>query len=334
MRLHLNENTAGCSPAVLEALRRVGREDAGLYPDIEPATRAVATYYGVDPASLLLTNGLDEGILATLAAVFRGRGGGVPEALGVRPAFDMYDILATGLGGRWITVPMPRDFSLPVDELLASVSPDTRVAIVTNPHNPSGAVTPRETLVDLARRLAPLPLFVDEAYAEFSDQSLLDPATLEALPNLIVGRTFSKAYGLAGLRCGALVASPATLEPIRPIVPPYNVNAFAVAALPAAVTDTEYRDWYVAQVKQSRRVLGAACERLGLRTWPSATNFLLVHVGASAPSIVAALAARGVLVRDRSREEGCEGCIRVTAGLTADTERAVAALEEALCDAR
>jgi histidinol-phosphate aminotransferase len=206
--------------------------------------------------------------------------------------------------------------------------------IVTNPHNPSGRLTSRGTIAGLAQRIAPVPLFVDEAYAEFSGESLLDPPSLAALPNLIIGRTFSKAYGLAGLRCGALVASPALLEPLRPIVPPFNLNVFAAAALPAAIADVEYRDWYVGQANESRRLLGAACDRLGLQTWPSATNFLLVRVGPSAASVVASLAARGILVRDRSREPGCEGCVRITTGLVADTERLAAALEEAVCGAR
>jgi len=121
---------------------------------------------------------------------------------------------------------------------------------------------------------------------------------------------------------------------MRRIVPPYSLNAWAAAALPAAVADTAYRDWYVEQAAESRRRLTAMCARLGLRTWPSAGNFILVRVGAHAPQVVAALAARGIKVRDRSTEAGCEGCVRVTAGLVDETDRVIPAFEEVICAVR
>ena len=334
MRLHLNENTAGCSPAVLDVLTRLGRGDAGIYPDYDEARRAVAAALGVPVARVLLTNGLDEGILAATAAAFRDRRGGVPEGLGVAPAFDMYETLVTGLGGRMRTVPMDDTFRLPVQPLLDAVTADTRIVFVTNPHNPSGALVPAADILALARALAPIPLFVDEAYADFADQSVLAERHLSELPNLVVGRTFSKAYGLAGLRAGALVAHEDTLAPMRRIVPPYSLNAWVTAVLPAAVADRRYRDWYVAQAAESRRVLAEACARLGLRTWKSDANFVLVRVGARAPEVVAALAARGIRVRDRSQETGCEGCIRITTGLVDETRRLIPALEEVVCAAR
>jgi histidinol-phosphate aminotransferase len=175
---------------------------------------------------------------------------------------------------------------------------------------------------------------VDEAYIDFGGETVVGERLLAETPNLIAGRTFSKAYGLAGLRAGALIARPDTLEPMRRIVPPYSLNAWAAAALPAAVADTAYRDWYAGESAESRRRLGAMCERLGLRTWPSRGNFVLVRVGDRARDVVAMLAARGIRVRDRSTEAGCEGCIRITAGLVADTDRLVPAFEEALCAVR
>jgi histidinol-phosphate aminotransferase len=334
MRLHLNENTAGCSPAVAAILARLGRSDAGIYPDYGDAQRAVAGALGVPVTRVLLTNGMDEGILAAIAAAFRDRTGGVPEGLGVRPAFDMYETLVGAFGGRMVTVPMDESFRLPADALQRAVTADTRIVFVTNPHNPSGALVPREEILKLARTIAPVPLFVDEAYADFADESVLVERSVTELPNVIVGRTFSKAYGLAGLRAGALVAHEDTLAPMRRIVPPYSLNAWVTAVLPAAVADRAYRDWYVAQSAESRRLLADACARLGLRAWPSDANFVLVHVGAGASAVVAALATRGIRVRDRSHEPGCEGCIRITAGVVDETRRLIPALEEAVCAAR
>jgi histidinol-phosphate aminotransferase len=334
MRLHLNENTAGCSPAVMDVLARLGRHDAGIYPDYDEARRAVAEWLRVGPDNVLLTNGLDEGILAATGAAFRDRSGGVPEGLGVTPAFDMYETLVSAFGGRMVTVPMGEAFAFPEDHLRAATGAATRIVFVTNPHNPSGVPVERAALLALAGAIAPVLLFVDEAYIDFGGETLVEARLLAATPNLIVGRTFSKAYGLAGLRAGALVGCPGTLDPIRRIVPPYSLNAWAAAALPAAVADVAYREWYVAQAAESRRRLTDACARLGLRTWPSSGNFILVRVGARASDVVSALAASGIKVRDRSTEEGCEGCIRITAGVVDETDRVVPVFEEAVCAVR
>jgi len=333
MRLHLNENTAGCSPAVLEAIRRLGRCEAAFYPDYDTAYDAVGRYFGVPVDHLLLTNGLDEGILAAAAAACRDHSVGVPEAVGVVPAFDEYDICTTAVGGRMVTVPLPADLDLSAEDLRAALTSRTRIVFLSNPHNPSGRSIPLETLRGLARDVTPAILFVDEAYADFSGDTLIHPDTFERFPNVVVGRTFSKAYGLAGLRVGTLVGSPLTLEPMRRVVPPYSVNAWAAAALPVALEDRDYRDWYLEQAAASRALLTHACGRLGLHTWPSAANFLLVRVG-NAPAVVRDLAVRGVRVRDRSAEPGCAGCIRITAGIVEDTKRAIAALEELLCAAQ
>ena len=334
MRLHLNENTAGCSPAVMKALRALDRSAAGFYPEYDAARDAVAGYLGVPADHILLTNGLDEGILAVAIAAVRDRTGGVPDFVTVSPAFDMYEIYANALGARLVAVPLGGDLTLSAGAVRAALTPQTRLVIVTNPHNPSGTLVGAEGLLALARDVQPALLLVDEAYAEFAGESLINRDTFAALPNLVVGRTFSKAFGLAGLRAGAVVGHPATIDPMRQVVSPFNLNAWAAAAIPAAIADRDYREWYVAQAAASRSLLAEACARLGLQTWPSAANFLLVRVGDRAREIVAGLAARDVLVRDRSRDPGCEGCIRITAGLVDDTRRAIAALEEVVCAAR
>jgi len=334
MRLHLNENTAGCSPAVLERLRALGRQDAGFYPDYGTARSAVAGCFGVPDDHVLLTNGLDEGILAAVGASFRDRSGGAPETVGVAPAFDMYEVCTTALGGRMVLVPLDRQFRFDPAAVQAAVTSATRIVFVANPHNPSGVPCGLDGLRALARAIAPALLFVDEAYADFSGESLIETETFARLPNLLVGRTFSKAYGIAGLRAGAVIGAPASLAPLARVVPPYSLNAWAAAALPVAIADRAYRAWYLEQSAASRALLQQACERLALETWPSTANFLLVRVGERTAEIVKALAARGVIVRDRSRESGCEQCIRITAGLVDDTTRAIDALEEVLCAVR
>jgi histidinol-phosphate aminotransferase len=333
MRLHLNENTAGCSPAVLDAILRLGRREAAFYPDYDTAYEAVSRFFGVPVDHLLLTNGLDEGILAAAVAACRDHSMGLPEAVGVVPAFDEYEICTTAAGGRMVTVPLGDDLDLSDGDLLSVLTARTRIVFLSNPHNPSGRAIALDTLRDLAREVTPAILFVDEAYADFSGETLIHPDTFERFSNVVVGRTFSKAYGLAGLRVGVLVGSPLTLAPMRRVVPPYSVNAWAAAALPVAIEDRDYRDWYLGEAAASRALLALACERLELRTWPSAANFVLIGVD-DAARVVRELAARGVRVRDRSGDPGSGQCIRMTAGLVEDTRRAIVALEEVVCAAR
>jgi histidinol-phosphate aminotransferase len=173
-------------------------------------------------------------------------------------------------------------------------------------------------------------IFVDEAYADFAGATLVDEASVSGLPNVLVGRTFAKAYGMAGIRAGAVIGDPATLAPLRRIVPPFSVNSFAAAALCTGLADVEYYEWYLAQVRQSRALLYDALARAGVRFWPSEANFVLAHFGERARAVVDGLAARGVHVRDKSRDPACRGCVRITTGVVEHTEACVRALEEVL----
>ena len=175
-------------------------------------------------------------------------------------------------------------------------------------------------------------VFVDEAYAEFSGVSFIPE--LERYRNVVVGRTFSKAFGLAGLRIGAITGHPDTLEPIRLVVPVYSVNIAAIAAVQAALEDLAFVESYKAQVEQSKAMLYAACDRLGLPYWKSAANFVLVNAGRRAAMLASGAAARGIYIRDRSQEAGLAGCLRVGAGIVAHTQRCIDVFEEVLCDAR
>jgi histidinol-phosphate aminotransferase len=151
---------------------------------------------------------------------------------------------------------------------------------------------------------------------------------------VIVGRTFAKAYGLAGLRLGALVGVPELLDTIRPAIGVYSVNIAAVVAVEAALEDPAFLRDYVRQVHASKALAYAACDRLALQYWPSDANFVLVRVGPAAPRIVAEAAAKGIYLRDRSNEPGCAGCIRITTGIVEHTRRGLAVLEEVLCVVR
>jgi len=334
LRLHLNENTAGCSPKVVAALQRLTPQDLAIYPDYDTVIAACAKRLGVNPESLLLTNGLDDGILATAVCALKNSPAAEPfETIVVVPAFDMYAACADAAGGRIVEVPLGREFVFPVTDVIGALTSRTRAIFLTNPNNPTGSVIPREAILTIARAAPQSLVFVDEAYADFSGATLIGDREFASLPNVVVGRTFAKAYGLAGLRAGALVAAPETLAPLRRTVPPYTLNVAAAVALPAAFEDLDYYQWYLTQVRESRRLLCRALDRLGVKYWPSAANFVLARFGADLDRVIAGLAGRQVAVRDRSGDPGCEGCARITTGVLEHTARCVEALEEVLCDA-
>jgi histidinol-phosphate aminotransferase len=334
LRLHLNENTGGCSPRVIEALRGLSPLDAAVYPDYGRVTDVCARHLGVEPARLLLTNGLDEGILAASIAYLQREPGvaaatGAPEGLIAEPCFGMYADCIEAVGGRIVRVAPPADLSFPLDAVLAAITPRTRVVFLTSPGNPSGLLIPNAAVHALARALPDGLVFVDEAYADFTDAHFL--GELAAAPNVVVGRTFAKAYGLAALRIGAVVGSVEVIARLRRSLPPYSINVAAAVALEAALGDQGHLDAYRAEVRASKARVYAVCDRLGLRYWPSEANFVLVRVGDRAPAIVEALRRRRIFVRDRSSEPGCAGCIRITAGVLVHTDEALAALEDILC---
>jgi histidinol-phosphate aminotransferase len=329
LRLHLNENTGGCSPRVLEALRQLVATDVSHYPDYGTVVSRAAQWFGVDQECMILTNGMDEGILAACVAAFQQNAKPRGEALIPVPAFDEYAASTSACGGIVVTVAPRADFDFPLEELLDKISDRTRIVFLTSPGNPTGLLVPRRAIEAISQRLsAGALLFVDEAYVDFSRETFFPHLT--SFPNVIIGRTFSKAFGLAALRVGALLGDPRTLEPMRRVVPPYSLNVFACAGLLAALDDEAYVRWYRSQVTESRELAYAACKRRGWRYWPSEANFVLIRVGPHASQLVADLATHRIFVRDRTRQPGCAGCVRITTGLVEHTKACLDAIEEIL----
>jgi len=334
LRLHQNENTGGCSPKVLEALAHLRADQVGFYPPYTSATRACAHYLGVNPDDLALVNGLDEGIMGLAVAYLRPPvGGPVPEAIVPEPAFEIFRVDTEVVGGTAVSVMPKPDFSFALDAVLAAITPRTRVVFLTNPNNPTGVPVPFDAIRTVARRVPQgAVVFVDEAYAEFAERTFIPE--LAAFPNVIVGRTFSKAFGLAGLRIGCLVGAPDVLNPIRAAIPVYSVNIAAVVAVEAALADSAFLQDYLGQVKESKALLYDACDRLGLTCTRSDANFVLVGAGDRLKTLVAGVADRGIYLRDRSSEPGCAGSVRIATGVVEHTRRCIAAMEEVLCAAR
>ena len=319
LRLDFNESTIGCSPRVLEKLRSLDAEALARYPEREPVERVVADFLGLDPTQVLLTNGVDEGI-HLLCSTYIDPGN---EAIITAPTFAMYEIFAAAEDARAITVCAGENFSFPLDEILQRINECTRLIAVASPNNPTGTVVSPDVLVQIAKAAPHAALMVDEAYFEFHGESVIDYVKQDSakhVPNLFVARTFSKAFGLAGLRIGILAGNADQMKLVRRVASPYNVNAAALAILPNALADWEYVDRYAAEVRRNRGVLQKELGTIGLHYWPSHANFVLVKIGSSHAEFVKALRARGILVRDRNSDPGCEGCVRLTVGSDEHTQ--------------
>jgi histidinol-phosphate aminotransferase len=324
LRLDFNESTIGCSPRVIARLCSLDAETMARYPEREPVEAEVADFIGLDAPQVLLTNGVDEAI-HLLCSTYLDPG---DEAIIVVPTFAMYALFAQAEGARVVQIPAGENFSFPLEDLLKRISRSTRLIAVANPNNPTGTAVASEALVEVARAAPHAAVLVDEAYFEFHGETNLKH--LERPANLFVARTFSKAYGLAGLRIGILTGDAEQIAMVRRVASPYNVNAVALAALPEALRDQEYVEHYVAEVQRGRGELERELKTLGLRYWPSRANFVLVRAGPAYAEFIQAMRSRGILVRDRSSDPGCEGCVRLTLGSYEDTRVLIGALREVI----
>jgi histidinol-phosphate aminotransferase len=324
LRLDFNENTIACSPAVRDVLSRISAGDLTRYPERESIEANVAEYLRLRPGQLMLTNGVDEAI-HVLFQTFLEAG---DELLFPVPTYTMYEVYASATDARVVTVQAGDDFAFPYDAMFAAITSQTKVIALANPNSPTGAVITRNQIVALAQRAAHAIVLVDEAYFHFHGETVLD--LLDSIPNLIVARTFSKAYGLAGLRIGVLAGATEHMRWVRRVISPYSVNSVALACIPAALGDAVYLDWYVHEVLASRADFEAALDAAGIRRWPSRANFVLVFIGERHREFVQHMNAAGVLVRDRSNDPGCAGCVRITIGTRDQMRHATEALQQTL----
>lgn len=310
VRLDANENPYGVSQRVAEALARF--DGYGFYPDYRALAKSVACYIGVEPDNVILGNGGDE-IIDLVVRLFVEPGEGVVVC---PPAFGMYALSTRAYRGRVLHVPRHDDFSLDVggiESLVNGNGTDVRLKLlfITSPGNPDG----QAISLEIVRRLLDLPLVVvaDEAYVEFGGESTVP--LVEAHPNLVVLRTFSKWAGMAGLRLGYAVASPAITGALARLRPPYNVSAAAVVAALATFDDRNYVQATIDRIVAERERLYAALAALpGVRPLPSQASFILCRFeDRTGPEVAASLAAQGILVRSFS-DPALEDAVRITVG--------------------
>jgi histidinol-phosphate aminotransferase len=324
LRLDFNENTLECSPEVLRILREIGSEDLTRYPERESVERLVAEHLGLMREQVLLTNGVDEAI-HVLCETYLESG---DELLLPVPAYSMYEVYGSATEASIVTVQAQQDFSFPLERLLNAIGPRTKLIAIANPNSPTGSVVTREHILKVVEAAPFAAVLVDEAYFHFFGETVAD--LIGKYPNLLLARTFSKAYGLAGLRVGVLAGAEEAVRWLRRVISPYSVNSLALACLPAALHDQAYLEWYVEEVRKARADLVSALNALKIGSWPSEANFVLVKIGPLHAQFASAMKQRSILVRDRSNDPGCEGCVRITVGTRPQIANAIKALIESL----
>jgi histidinol-phosphate aminotransferase len=326
IKLSSNEGAFGPPPGAIAALMDAARE-AHRYPDGGAAKlrEAIGARFGLDPARIVCGNGSDE-LLMLLILAYGGEGTDIVMSA---HGFLMYDLTGRWAGCQVIKVP-EKNLTADVDGLLAAVGPRTRLLFLANPNNPTGSILPQSEMLRLRRELrADVLLVLDSAYAEYVTRPDYDPgqALVDAHDNVVMTRTFSKIYGLGGMRLGWCYAPPAIIDVLGRVRGPFNVNASAMAAGIAALAEPGWIEQSVAHNTAWRGRLAAALTAAGLKVWPSEGNFALVDFGSAARAKAADqhLRARGLIVRAMGAYQ-LPQCLRVTIGTAEECQMVIDAL--------
>jgi histidinol-phosphate aminotransferase len=328
VKLASNENPLGMSPKAVDAIAALNSSDVARYPDANgfALKRVIAAHHDIDPSTLTLGNG-SENLLELVAKAFVEPG---VTAVSSQYAFIVFAQSVHNAGGENIVVPA-RELANDLPAMLAAIRPDTVALYIANPNNPTGTfVPPAEMETFLADVPSNVLVVIDEAYNEYLPPEHRYDGTQYArrFPNVVVTRTFSKVYGLAGLRVGYAVSSPEVADYMNRVRTVFNVNEHAQVAAAAALGDTEFiQRSYDLNATELRRVQ-AALDDLGLTYVPSVANFVMVDVG-DGPAVNTALLHDGVIVRPMAMY-GLPSWLRITIGLPSENDRMIAALRTAL----
>jgi histidinol-phosphate aminotransferase len=327
VKLASNENPLGMSPAALEAVE-AALPDLALYPDGNgfALKQTISQKFGVAMEQIVLGNGSND-VLEFMARTFLRPG---LEAIYSQHAFAVYPLVVKAIGAKGVEVPA-KNFGHDLDAMRAAITPATRMIFIANPNNPTGTFLPAPALHAFIKSLPHNVLVVlDEAYTEYlpAEQKSHSIEWLNEFPNLVVSRTFSKAYGLAGLRVGFGLAHAELIAMMNRIRQPFNVNSLALAAAAAALNDDEFVQRSYALNQLGMVQLTLAFNRMGLDYIPSSGNFVSVKIG-NAADVYQKLLCAGVIVRPIA-SYGMPEYLRVTVGLASQNEKFLSALAAAL----
>lgn len=327
--VRLDTNTSPYRPraALAEVSRRLKAAEVNQYPDTSyhELAKGISAYTGKNLERFVITNGADEG-LDIISKVVIDPGS---EAIVATPTYPMYRITSQIMGATVRAVPRKRDFTLDVEKIVAAVNRKTRVIFLCNPNNPTGNFSPEKEVEEIAKR-TDVMVAVDEAYFEYCGRSAIN--ITDRLENVVVCRTFSKAFSLAGARLGYLVAREDTVEKLNTVRPPNSLTVLSLLLGEAALSKLGEMRKSVKKTASERERLFELLEGVeGLEPFPSVANFILFRIKSADPEKVhQRLMRRGLVLRNMSKVPGVEGCLRTTVGTPEVNDRLVSELRRAL----
>lgn len=329
LRLDFNENTIGCSPKVIQALQQIRANKLSVYPEYAKFRKKLASFLKINENEILLTNATDEAIQLVMNT-FVEKG---DEVIIPTPTFAMFKFYASLAEAKIKEVLYEEDLTFPTDGIISSISSKTKIVILVNPNNPTGTAILEKDILQIIQKAQDnnAIVLVDEAYYEFYGKSCLE--LIRKYENVIITRTFSKAYGLAGLRIGYIAANSKTMEFLEKASSPYSVNSLAVIAAKATMNDGEYMDNYVKEVNENKSFVENELAQLGIKTYPSEANFLIANFGDLCDNIYEQLKQKDILVRNRTKDQLLKNCLRIGIGTKEQCGKFIKALKRILREA-
>jgi len=327
LRMDFNENTIGCSPFVIKAFKSIKPEKLSIYPQYRELREAIAYYCNVNPAEVIPTNGTDEAIKSIFEIYLEKS---KDEAILPVPTYAMFKFYAQLNEALIKEVPYNKDLSFPTKRLLNSIGDKTKIIVLVNPNNPTGTSIKERDIIKIIQKAQKYNaiVLIDEAYYQFYGRTAIP--LINKYDNLLVIQTFSKAFGLAGLRLGYIISNKDNISIIQKALSPYSVNNAVVVCAIEALKNLEYTKKYIQEVKRSKKILCNSLDSLQIKYYPSDANFVLLRIGDKAERFCQKLRQKGILVRNRSSDTLLYGCVRITLGAGKQTRRLISAISEAI----
>jgi histidinol-phosphate aminotransferase len=323
IRMDLNENNWGCSPKVVEAIRKASPSDISVYPEYDSLLKKISEFLGVSPENILLTNGSDGAIKCIMNTyVIEG-----DEVLMPVPTFGIFPQHCKLQEARVVEVYYRPDLSFPLEEVLGALKDRTRMIVIVSPNSPTGTSIDGDALENILAAAGSSVVVLDEAYATYARRSHVP--LVKKYPNLIVLQTFSKAYGLAGLRIGYAVSAPVNITNMKKVSLPFSVNSLALMAVTAALDDKDHIDRMLSEIEEEKTYLCGELSAMGIPVRETDANFILAHLGDRSDFVCEKLGERGILVKNL-KQRPLEGTLRITLGRREQNRALVETLKEIL----
>ncbi len=324
IRMDLNESAWGCSPKVLEAIRNVDSREVSAYPDYQDFAERIAIHFQISPENIVITNGADDGIRAVMQTYIEDG----DQTLMMEPSFGMIPIQAKVMGAEVHSILYQSNFSFPIDQFLEAINPDVCVIALVRPDSPTGTVISQSDVIHILRAAPESIILLDETYHHFIKETCID--LIKEFHNLVVLQSFSKAYGLAGLRLGFVASYEKNIQQLNKVNPPFAANTVAIKAGLAAMSDSHHLKRIIEEMEYEKAFLVEELTRMGLDVRNTGANFVLLRVGDQADVIHQELVEKNILVKNLNRLPLLNGHFRVSISTRNENEMFLQALREVL----